>query len=476
MRGVYNGPAMNIHMGHHFHSHRVAVTKNLTEGNPYKLIVQFALPVFFSQVFQQLYNAADSVIVGQYLGTDALAAVSSSGSLIFLMVSFFNGTALGAGVVISHCFGAGDNDGVSRAIHTDLAFGIVSGLILTAAGVTFTPTLLVWMDTDPEVLPEAIEYFRYYFFGVIAVVLYNICTGIMNALGDSRRPLIYLILSSMTNVVLDLLFVGGFHWGVWSAAFATTISQALSCVLCLIHLSKKGQIYSVSFRNIRFHGDMLRRILRYGLPSGIQNSVIGLANVIVQTQINSFARFATAAFGSHSKIEGFAFIPITSFSMALTTFIGQNLGARKYDRAKKAARFGIISAVLIAEIIGVCYYLAAPHLIAIFDDNPQVIAYGVQQARVASLFYCLLAFSHSVAAVCRGAGKAFVPMTIMLSVWCVLRIAYIAIVMRLYGDIVHIYWAYPITWAISSVIYLIYFLFSDWIHGFEAKPRKILKN
>ena len=167
----------------------------------------FALPVFFSQVFQQLYNAADSVIVGQFLGTTSLAAVSSTGSLITLMVNFFNGTALGASIVISHCFGAGDNDGVTRAVHTDLAFGIVSGLILTVIGVSFTPTLLVWMDTDPEVLPEAIEYFRYYFLGVIAVVLYNICTGIMNALGDSKRPLVYLIISSLTNIALDLLFV-----------------------------------------------------------------------------------------------------------------------------------------------------------------------------------------------------------------------------------------------------------------------------
>ena len=179
---------------------RASTVKNMTEGSPYLLIIQFAMPVFLSQVFQQLYNAADSVIVGQFLGTDSLAAVSSSGSLIFLFVSFFNGTALGAGVVISHCFGAQDREGVFRAIHTDLAMGLVSGLVLTVLGVAFTPTLLVWMDTDPEVLPEAIEYFRYYFLGAFAVVLYNICTGIMNALGDSKRPLIYLIVSSMTNV------------------------------------------------------------------------------------------------------------------------------------------------------------------------------------------------------------------------------------------------------------------------------------
>ena len=475
MRQVYNSPAMSLHIGnnrHNLNNAHSANTLNMTEGNPYRLIVQFAMPVFLSQVFQQLYNAADSVIVGQYLGTDALAAVSSSGSLIFLFISFFNGTALGAGVVISHCFGAGDEPGVSRAIHTDLAMGIVSGLVLTAAGVAFTPTLLVWMDTDPEVLPEAIEYFRYYFLGAIAVVLYNICTGIMNALGDSRRPLIYLIISSMTNVVLDLLFVGGFGWGVWSAAFATTVSQAVSCVLCLYHLTRKGHIYSVSFRKIRFHWETLKQILRYGLPSGVQNSVTGLANVFVQTQINSFAKFATAGFGSQSRIEGFAFIPIASFNMALTTFIGQNLGAKQYDRAKNGARFGIVAAMILAEIIGLLYYISAPYLIALFDDSPEVIAYGVRQARIECLFYFLLAFSHTVAAICRGAGKAFVPMIIMLSTWCALRIAYISVVMHIFAEIVYIYWAYPLTWATSSVIYLVYFLFSDWMLTPEEKRQK----
>ena len=320
-----------------WHTHRVQQTRSLTEGNPYTAIIKFALPIFLSQVFQQLYNTADSVIVGKYLGTDALAAVSSSGTLIYLMISFFNGTAMGAGVVISHCYGARDEDGVSRAVHTDLAFGLVSGTVLTVVGVLLTPTFLVWMRTDAEVLPQAIEYFRYYFFGVISVVMYNICTGIMNAVGDSKRPLYYLIFSSLTNVALDLLFIAVFHWGVWSAAVATTIAQTMSCVFCLVHLTKKGNVYSVSLRKIRFHGDMLRRIVRYGMPSGVQNSVIGLANVIVQSQINSFAKYAMAAYGSQSKIEGFAFMPITSFSMAITTFISQNLGAQNYERAKKGA-------------------------------------------------------------------------------------------------------------------------------------------
>ena len=457
----------HIHLHSHSNHARASHTKDMTKGNPYSLMIGFALPIFLSQVFQQLYNTADALIVGKYLGTNALAAVTSSGTLIFLLISFFMGTSMGAGVVISRYFGAGDETQVSRGVHTVLAFGIASGLILTAVGVALTPTFLVWMQTDPEVMPEAVEYFRYYFLGSLAMVMYNICRSVINALGDSRRPLYYLIFSSLLNIFLDWLFLAVFHWGVWSAAVATVLSQTGSVVLCMAYLLRKGNIFTVELRKIRFHRDMFSEIVRYGLPSGVQNSVIAFANVIVQSQINSFGKLAMAAYGTHAKIEGFAFLPITSFNMASTTFISQNLGAKQYDRAKKGARFSILAAMLLAELIGVCCFAFAPYLIGFFDQTPGVIAYGVQQARTAALFYCLLAFSHSVAAVCRGAGKAFVPMCVMLSVWCVIRILYIILVMRLTGEIGYIYWAYPLTWGISSVIYLIYYLRSDWVHGFE---------
>lgn len=444
-------------------------TRDMTVGNPYRHIIAFALPVLLSQIFQQLYNTADTFIVGHCLGTEALAAVSSSGTLIFMMVSFFNGASMGAGIVISRWFGAGDADKVSRAVHTDVAFGLASGLVLTVVGVIFTPTFLVWMKTDPDVLPQAVEYFRCYFCGGLSLIMYNVCVGIMNAVGDSRRPLYYLILSSLLNILLDTLFVAVFRWGVWSAAIATVISQMCSVVLCLIHLSKKGRIYTFEWRRLRFDRQMLAEIIRYGLPAGVQNSVIAFANVIVQTQINSFGKYATAAYGTHAKIEGFGFLPINAFTMALSTFISQNLGAGQHDRARKGARFGILSGVIMAEAIGVMIWLLAPTLIGAFDDNPEVIRLGTMQARTVTLFYCLLAFSHCVAAVCRGAGKAFVPMLVMLSVWCVFRIFYIIMVMKYTHDIHYIYWAYPLTWAISSIIYFIYYTASDWVHGFDKK-------
>lgn len=323
-------------------------SKDMTQGKPVGLICAFAIPVFLSQLFQQLYNTADSLIVGNFLDTSALAAVSSSGTLIFLLISFFTGLTMGAGVVIGRYFGAGEHDKVSRAIHTNLCLGFVSGLFLTVVGVVFTPTLLRWMNTDSSYMDQAVEYFRYYFMGAVAMVMYNTYKAIMNALGDSRSPLYYLIFSSLLNIALDLLFIGAFGWGVWSAAVATVISQLASCVLCQLKMMRPDYAYPISLKQLRFSRDMLLEIIRIGVPSGIQNSVIGLANVIVQSQINVFTETATAAYGTHSKIEGFAFLPITSFNMAITTFVSQNLGAGKKERARQGARFGIIAGVIAA--------------------------------------------------------------------------------------------------------------------------------
>ena len=449
-----------------------AGTKDMTHGVPWRLISVFAVPIFLSQLFQQLYNTADALIVSKFLGDNALAAVSASGPLVFLMVSFFAGAATGAGVAISRYFGAGDYDRVSRTIHTTVLLGLFSSIFLTAVGVGFTPTLLRWMETDPQVMADAVSYFRCYFAGIGTVVMYNTFTGIMNALGDSRRPLYYLIVSSLTNIALDLLFVGAFRWGVWSAAVATIVSQAVSVVLCLLHLTKKGTVFQLRWSALRIDGALLREILRYGLPAGVQNSVIALANVVVQTNINSFGKDAMAAYGAYSKIEGFAFLPVTSFSMAITTYVSQNLGAGQKERARRGARFGILAAPIIAEVIGILTYLTAPALIGLFSETPEVLALGVLETRTISLFYFLLAFSHAVASVCRGAGKAFVPMAIMLSIWCVIRILYIMLMMHLFHEIVYVYWAYPLTWALSSVIYFLYFRFSHWQDGFDAKVKK----
>ncbi len=446
-------------------------SSSLTEGSIWRSMLLFALPVFLGNVFQQFYNAFDSWCVGEFLGDDALAAVSSSGSLIFMMVGFFNGVAMGAGIIIARYYGAKDHEAMSKAIHTDVAFGLVSGALLTVLGVVFTPTILGWMGTPEDVLPQSISYFRYYFCGGIFTVMYNIFVGIHHAVGDSRHPLYYLIFATFVNVVLDLLFVGVFRWGVGSAAMATTISQGVSALLCCIHLLRVDAPYRLHLKAIRFHMPSLKSIIRYGLPSGIQNSVIALANVVVQSNINSFGKAAMAGCGAYSKIEGFAFLPITCFTQALSTFVGQNLGARQFDRVKKGVGFGILCSCALAELIGVLSYVFAPQLIGIFQGSEEVISYGVRHMRTICLFYFLLALSHCIAGIMRGAGRASVPMVTMLLCWCVIRVSYITIAVRYVNELTTVSWAYPITWACSSVVFLLYFWKADWMHGFDRESQ-----
>lgn len=315
---------------------RTASSTLMTEGSIWKKIITFAFPLFLGNLFQQLYNTADSLIVGNFLGSDALAAVSSSGSLIFLMVGFFNGIAMGAGVVVARYYGARQIDRLQRAIHTDVAFGIVAGILLTIIGLILAPQMLVWMGTPADVLPNSLLYFRIYFMGSLAFVLYNVFVGILQSIGDSKHPLNYLILSSIVNIVLDLLFVGVLKLGVGSAALATILSQFISALLCLRRLLRSPEEYRLVPSRIRFDPIMLKQIISNGLPAGLQNSIIALANVVVQSNINSFGKMAVAGCGAYSKVEGFGFLPITCFSLALTTFISQNLGAKQYDRAKEA--------------------------------------------------------------------------------------------------------------------------------------------
>lgn len=442
---------------------------NLTEGVIWQKLLFFALPILLGQIFQQLYNTFDSLIVGKFLGDQALAAVSSSGSLIFMLVGFFQGVAIGAGVIIAKEYGARNYKVMRLALHTDVAFGLAAGVILTVVGVFFSPTILRWMNTPAEVLPQSVEYFRIYFCGAVFIVMYNIFVGILQAVGDSRHPLYYLILSSMVNVALDLILVGGFRLGVGAAALATTISQGLSAVLCLIQLLRSTGEYRLELREVRFHVESMKNIIRFGLPSGIQNSVIALANLVVQTNINGFGEFAMAGCGSYFKVEGFAFLPITCFAQALTTFVGQNLGAKQYDRVKKGVRFGLICSITMAEMIGVVFWLFAPVFIGLFSNSAEVVAFGVRQARTESLFYFTLAFAHCVAGIMRGAGKAAVPMFTMLGFWCVLRVTYITVALHLYPHIEVVFSAYPLTWCCSCVVFLLYFLKADWIHSFERQ-------
>lgn len=439
----------------------------MSEGEIWKRITFFAMPLFLGNLFQQMYNAADSLIVGKYLGSEALAAVSSSGNLIFLMIGFFNGISVGAGVVIARYFGAKDYESMHKAIHTTVAFGLVAGILLTILGVILAPQILIWMGTPDNVLPNSISFFRIYFIGALGLVMYNVFVGILQAIGDSKRPLYYLILSSIINIALDIVFIRVFHMGVGSAALATIIAQFISVLLCVYRLVHTKDVYALSCEDIRFYGGYLKMILTYGLPSGVQNSIIALANVFVQSNINAFGDLAMAGCGAYAKIEGFAFLPITSFTLALTTFVGQNLGAKQYERVKKGATFGILTSMISAEVIGFAIYILAPYLMAAFSNDAQVIAYGVDRARTSSFFFFLLAFSHCISAVLRGAGKANIPMVVMMICWCFARVSLLIIFVPIFSSIQVVYAVYPITWALSSIIFFIYYRKIDWI---KEKP------
>lgn len=441
----------------------------MTEGSIAGQMLRFAAPLFLGNLFQQLYNTADALIVGNMLGNDALAAVSATGTLVFLIISLFVGISAGAGVLISRYFGAQDYEKLEKAIHTNVAFSLVAGLLMTAFGVIFTPQLLTWMGTPEDVMDLSVTYIRIFFAGSLGLVLYNGLRGVMQAVGDGKNPLKYLIFCSCLNVVLDISFIGLFHTGVGGAALATIISQFLSGLLCLRRLMHTDEEYRVVLKKIRFHWPTLKLIVRYGLPSGIQNSVIAIANVVVQANINDFGKMAVAGCGAYSKIEGFAFLPITSFTISLTTFVGQNLGAREYGRAKKGARFGMLCAIIAAEAIGLLVYLLAPLLIRAFTDEPESIGFGVDKAHICSLFFFLLAASHSLAAVLRGAGKAVIPMISMLSFWCVIRVTFLHFMVPIYNSIDTVNWVYPLTWALSTVFLGIYYWRADWIHTFEKQ-------
>ncbi len=447
---------------------------DLTEGSIVKKIVQFAIPLFLGQLLQQFYNMADAWVVGNFADNNNFAAVSSGGSLTFLIIGFFNGIAVGGGVIISRYFGARDDKSVKKAIHTNFLFGLASSLLATAAGLLFIPTLLAWMKTPAEVMPYSLIYFRIYFAGVSTIILYNICMSIMQALGDSLHPLYYLIFSSLVNVALDLLFVAGFHWGAGGAAVATVISQGLSVVLCLVRMCRepdetvrldlRGLFRSLHVRgrlgqdNALFHKDILFQAVGQGLPTGIQNSVISIGNIVIQSNINAFGAYAISGHGAYAKIEGFVFLPIMSVSMVLPTFISQNLGAGSKERAKKGAAFGIVSGMVLAELVGVVIYLWAPYALRFFVNSQDAVEFGVIHARTVAPFFFLLAFSHCAAGVMRGCGKAFVPMITMLLFWCGVRIVYVTLAVRAFPVFRTISWAYPLTWSLSSALLLIVLL------------------
>lgn len=435
---------------------------NLTEGSIIGGLVAFAVPLFLGQLLQQFYNMADAWVVGNFSTNDAFAAVSMASNLTFVVIGLFNGIAIGGGVVISRYFGAKNEEQTSLAIHTNLLFGIIAGILSTAAGLLMVPLLLEWMNTPDSVMPHALDYFNIYFAGVSTVIMYNTCMAVMRSVGDSVRPLYYLMISSLVNVVLDLVFVAGFGWGAGGAAFATVIAQGLSVALCLVRMCSGKDSIKIRLSDFRFHKDTMTRIIRQGLPGGIQNTVNSIGNMVVQSCINTFGAYAISGYGAFHKVEGIAFLPIMSMSMALPTFVSQNLGAGEVERAKKGTFIGIFAGAVFAELTGVVIYFLSPYLIAVFVNSPEAIAYGAGHGKVVAFFLFLLSFTHCAAGALRGCGKAVIPMATLLVCWCGIRILYVTVALKFFPVFQTISWAYPLTWGLSAVILLVCLVRLDW--------------
>ena len=432
-------------------------TTLMTEGSIRRKMLGFALPILAGYFFQQLYSTVDALIVGNYLDADALAAVTSTGSYTYLMIGFVAGFATGAGIIIARHIGAGHRESTEKAVHTAVAVGLFFSVLLTAAGTLLTPGILRLMGTPASVFDRSCRYLQVYFAGASALVMYNMFVSILQASGESRFPLVCLVVSSLTNIVLDILFISAFHMDVEGAALATVLSEILSMVLAGGKLLKSREIIRLQPRRIRVDRENLRYIVRYGFPTAMQGCVIDLSNMLIQSYINSFGRNAMAGIGSSTKLEGFMFLPVTAFSMALTTFVSQNTGAGKHDRVRSVARFGLLCTAGILLVFGVIARFFAPDMIALFTTDPEIIRFGAGRTTVCAFFYCLCGFSHAASALMRGLGKPMTPMLVMLICWCAVRVAVLFTLGQSMHEIWLIYWIYPFTWTLSSIFYFFSF-------------------
>ena len=440
----------------------------MTEGVIWKEILLFSIPLLLGNLFQQLYNAVDSVVVGNYIGAQALAAVGSSAPVINLLVSFFMGLAVGAGVIISRYFGARKKEKLHIAVHTSLALTFAAGLVMTLIGVLISPYVLQWVGTPSDVMESSVLYLRIYFLGILSVMVYNMGSGILRAVGDSRNPLYFLIVSSVTNIILDMLFVIVFHMGIAGVGWAMLIAQTISAVLTMLLLMRTKEEYQVKLKHIRFHKHMLYEIVRLGLPSGLQNAIVSFSNVIVQSNINAFGSLAMAGCGSYTKIDGFAILPVMSYSMALTTFTGQNMGAKKYDRVKQGAKTGILMSVITIVCISALLLILGPNVLAIFSSDPTVINYGLYMMHVLAPGYIFLAISHAFNGIIRGAGITTVPMIVMVTCWCGLRMAWILTSVPLFHDIGVVFMGWPLTWIASALWLFLYYRKGSWMTRYDS--------
>lgn len=445
----------------------------MTEGSIWKKILFFSIPLILGNLFQQLYNTVDSIIVGNYIGSEALAAVGSSGSLINLLIGFCIGASAGAGVVIAQFYGAQDREGVRKAVHTTIAIAIAAGAVLTVVGIVATPILLKAMGTPQEVFDQASIYLKVYFGGILFSVVYNMSAGILNAVGNSKRSLVYLMIAATSNIFLDLLFVVVLKMGIVGVAIATDISQLLSCIFIILFLVRSEDVYRVKLKDIRCYDNLLGKILKIGLPTGVQNIVISLSNVIVQSSVNSFGAVAMAGFAAYIKVDGFNILPVLSFSMAATTFVGQNVGAGRLDRVKKGMYVSVAMGIIYTVCTGILLLTFAPQVIGVFTQNGKVVEYGVYIMKFFCQFYWMLGILHILAGTIRGTGKTMQAMVVFLFSLCIFRVLWIWGAMSVSHKIGGVMLGYPLSWLVGLVMILIYVWKGNWMpYGMKKDSTK----
>ena len=433
-------------------------SNGITEGVIWKQILAFFFPILFGTFFQQLYNTADAIIVGQFLGKEALAAVGGgTGTAINLLIGFFTGLASGATVVISQHFGAKNEERVSAAIHTAIALALVGGLIISILGYAFTRPILVAIGTPDDVLPLAVSYMQIYFLGGIPVVMYNMGAGIFRAMGDSRSPFYFLLASCLTNIVLDLLFVGVFGMNVEGAAIATVISQVLSMVLIFVTLMRRNDGAKLRIRKIKFDRSLLSQMLMIGFPAGIQSIMYTISNLIIQAAINQYGTDTAAAWAGWSKLDQIFWMFINAFSIAITTFVGQNYGAGKIDRAKKGVRTVTLMAAVSTLVIEAGYFLIGRYGLMLFITDSVVLEIGVAIMKYIVPWYITYIAIELLSGAIRGAGKSLIPTLISVFGICVLRIVWIYVVPLFDNTIFGVLFSYPFSWVVTSLLFIIYY-------------------
>ena len=446
---------------------------SMTQGNIFRQLLLYSLPLLAGNFFQQCYNTVDSIVLGNFVGRAALAAVGTTMPIINTLIGLFLGLSTGIGVVISQFYGAGEEKKVGQAVQTSLVLVLILCGLFTAVGIGMVPFMLRLMATPADVFAPAQLYLRLYFAGVSGLMLYNLGAGILRAVGDSRRPLYFLIFSAAVNTGLDLLFVAGFRWGIAGAALATVVAQGLSALLVLVVLTRSDACYRIQWRGLRVQKGILRNIFVVGIPSGLQLAITSFSNVFVQSYVNRFASSCMAGWAAYQKIDAFVLLPMTTLSVAATTFVGQNVGAGNWDRAKRGVRCAMGMATVVTVIILIPLMIFARPLCALFNQEAEVLFYGSYFIRLISPFYLVANFNQICTGALRGAGDAKVPMVIMLGSFVVFRQIYLFVTYRLVGTLLPVALGYPVGWVLCSILLFFYYRSGKWMsHSFVTEPTR----